>query len=230
MSRKRDRNNAQPRGQCVSCSARLFNQSYATFLTAPATEVTGECSHNVCFVCFGATQASRDSSCVSCPGDGCDLQATSWLVHQFANTRHRDPITQNLQEPVVEEEVIEEPNPINQPIEYFRSRPERYRKERCLITFSLASPDDSSKTRTFTATLREDGMTDAVNRAAFASIGKSLHPFLLKTETFRQRPVHSSYVNEDSVADLERDDHSLLRRFVHGISIGQDMKLRDPGE
>ena len=150
--RRRKRGRDAPSVLCVGCRCRLFNQPYASLTSTPPPD-NSVCSHTLCFSCFVTALVERDSreGPISCPSDGCRFQSRSWQIYEYALTKHKDPILQSLPEPI-----RTEPNAIQQPIEHFASRSQEYRKQKGLITFSVMSPIDPSKTRTYSAILHED--------------------------------------------------------------------------
>eukprot|EP00956_Cyclotella_meneghiniana_P000108 scaffold195_cov95-Cyclotella_meneghiniana.AAC.10 len=152
-SRKKGRDS--PSISCVGCGCRLFNQSYACLTSTSPPANDSDCGHALCFSCFVTALVERDpiDGPISCPSDGCVFNSRSWLSHQYAIKKHKEPTRQSLPEPI-----RHTPNAIEQPIEHFVSQSHEYRRGRGLITLSVASPLDPSKTCTYSAILREDAV------------------------------------------------------------------------
>lgn len=185
---------SSPAKHCVSsgCSRSVSKQPYIKLVARAGLQANNDCDHLLCMPCFATAVANKGSDrLVSC--SGCNIKSDTWDLYPFAVSKHKDPVRQS----------VAQPDPNTHPIEYYASQTNLYRKNTAVITLSLPSPDDSSKTRTFVSTLREDGDNSPQNCDRFAAIGTSLHSFMLPMFNFKNREVHSSYTDESTIVQLE---------------------------
>lgn len=178
--RRRKRGCDAPSVLCVSCRCRLFNQSYASLTSTPPP-----CASCVlCQLLSKEIHARVQSNVLSMVADS---RADCGRSISTLSRSTKIQLFSHVQSPSVK------PNAIQQPIEHFASRSQEYRRQKGLITFSVTSPFDPSKTCTYSAILHEDGQNSEVHSDNSASIGESLHPFhsLLSTLKTGRHTPHS---------------------------------------
>ena len=165
----------------------------------------------------------RSNLRVSCPN--CGHHSSSWNVHPAeVSGRRGEPTKHRLRRPVNRSDRFDHP------VSYFASQDPQWQSEHTIISLAKKVSPNSSGYLTFSSELyNDDPNENHVDDANdLEDIGCALHSILLP------KLKHSSndYLmgGEDSLHKLERDDTSLLRRFVHAIATGDKLFNNPPND
>ena len=216
-SSKRSRNDRStenvPETRCDGCRLELNESSYA---------VLDGCDHSLCFQCFGAAQAARSVEFkMKCPC--CSEKTTSWKIYSYssgstrnAQPQYQPPVSQQIKAPLDDRFVKTHPNL------YYQHQTPEFRKNYSLLTLATRNPDTGGA-RTYSVQLRTDGNTNEESDQTLGMlviIARSLSPCLLPPIDKRAKS-QNTFTSMKSVEQLEQEDKSPLRRFLHGLAGAQ---------
>ena len=149
--------------EAPGCSCAVSKQTYIVLLAVS----NPSCNHLLCAACFAIAVAEKGvDRHIKCPS--CCLTTDTWDVYKFTN-RRLDPTRHT----------VSPPNSQFHPLEYYANQTELYRKDKALVTVSVIGPSDPAKTRHYQTTLVEGGVQDGPSIDSLASIGQTLHPYLI---------------------------------------------------
>ena len=201
---------------CVLCGTDIRRNSYAQIDDAKLKQPG--CSHRLCLLCFGGAHAERSANIkIECPADGCSHSSRYWTIFEFDGERHHST-DQKTRLP--SREVDKQCHPV----QFFSNRSTEYRRGHAVLSITTISGSDEKKSNTYCAELKtNEAHTNEENAASLARIGRSPHPFLQYPAADRTSQAHHTYANPNAISinQLEAEDNSILRRFVHAISIGK---------
>jgi len=103
-----------------------------------------------------------------------------------------------------------------------------YRQDYSILSLTTRSDSDATETLTFTAELRNDGNhgeIDVPSRKALESIGIALHQCIV-SHGDKYATAQSAYAGARTVTEIEADDTSVLRTFVHCLATGRPFVMR----
>ena len=171
-------------------------------------------------VCFGQAHAVRSANLsLTCPGaNGCCGRASrEWAIFKFNGQTHDGPVEQKIRLPCRSED-----NKKCHPLLYFSNKSRVYRESHALLSISTSHPDDNRGTLTYVAELCKDHSDNSPSDVdQLERIGRTLSPFVIP-KIDKSSQAHDAYANPlcASIEQLEGSDESHLRRFIHGISTG----------
>ena len=205
---------------CINCKCNIKRASYARIKDGPGD--TSCCPHTVCLLCLSEIQDERSANLqLSCPGKDCSLAAREYSVFEYKNSAHQPPREQKIRLPNRPADLT------NHPTQYFINKSREYRDGHAVVSVSVINGEDTGSSVSYVAELKKnEADTDEHNAKQLERIGRSLHPFLQRAKADKGSQSYLTYANPNaiSIGQLEAEDDSLLRRFLHGIGIGTPFK------
>ena len=153
---------------------------------------------------------------------GCGCKSPSWIIHaRWQRGQIRDEV-QRIVAPTEYHERCRHPHL------FFQNTPAVYRQDYSILSLTTRSDSDATETLTFTAELRNDGNhgeIDVPSRKALESIGIALHQCIV-SHGDKYATAQSAYAGARTVTEIEADDTSVLRTFVHCLATGRPFVMR----
>lgn len=219
MSRHRSKRQRQEHlgvAKCVGCDVDISQSSYARIEDEGGKNPN--CSHNLCLLCLDGAHASRSANLkLECPAGSCSRSSREWTIFEYINSVHR-PKKREIRLPKSADDKR------NHPVQYYLNKKTEWRKQHAILSVTTIDEMEGRGSNSYYAELRRnEALTDEDNVAALERIGRTLHPFLQRTKADKESQSHQTYANPSAISinQLEAQDNSPLRRFVHGLSIGR---------
>ena len=206
---------------CASCGQPLTAQPFLKLIDGRGTE--NGCPHRVCVKCFGHSHALRGANIkICCGGKNCSYESRRWEVHGWdvGRSRRTLPEEQEICKPTTLDDKRRHPHL------FYTHQPEDYRKIYSVLSLCTVDPNDPAKSRSFTSHLRvgsNNHEIDDSDMKSLRSIGRALHPSLIPDDSHDLYSKSTeAFADLSSITDLESQDATPLRQFMHGIATGDE--------